>query len=306
METVLRTHKISKKYNKTIANQNIDITVKQGEIYGLIGKNGAGKTTLLKIISGLTTPSSGSLELFGHSSESELKRMRKRTGCIIEMPCFFSYLSAEKNLEYYRLQRGIPGKSSIQEALDFVGLADTGNKPFRYFSMGMKQRLGMALALLGNPDLLILDEPINGFDPIGIAKFRETIKKLNTERNITVIISSHILGELSQIATTFGFIDKGVLLEEATSKAIEEKCRQCLSISVDDVGKAVTLLESKLRCTEYEVLDDNNMKVYQLLDSSDMLAQTLILDGVKVFSISREETNLEDYFIKMIGGARNA
>jgi len=304
-DIVIKTHDITKKYQRSCAVKNIGINVKTGDIYGLVGKNGAGKTTLLKIISGLTVPSSGTLELFGQTSGKGLSKARKRTGCIIEMPSFFPYLSVEKNLEYYRIQRGIAGKKCIHEALELVGLSDTGNKKYRDFSLGMKQRLGLALSLMGSPDLLILDEPINGLDPVGIAQFRELLKRLNKERGITIIISSHILGELSQVATTYGFIDKGVLLEENTAVKIEEKCRQYISLTVDDTGKAAVILENKMGCSEYEVLNNNLIKVYQFIDRSDVLAQTLVSNGVRVFSLIQEGTGLESYFIKMIGGSQN-
>ena len=178
-DNILKTRNITKKYGKFTAVNDMDIEVKQGEIYGLVGKNGAGKTTLLKMVSGLSLPSSGTLELFGQTSEKDLNRVRSRTGCIIETPSFLPYLSAEKNLEYYRLQRGIVNPRCIRDSLEFVGLADTGKKKFKNFSLGMKQRLGLALAIMSGPDFLILDEPINGLDPMGIAEFREMILKLN-------------------------------------------------------------------------------------------------------------------------------
>ncbi len=302
METVIKTYNMTKKYDRHFSLDNINLTVKQGDIYGLIGKNGAGKTTILKILSGVIPLSSGSIELFGRASEKDINQQRQRMGCIIETPSFFPYLSAKKNLEYYRLQRGIAGRGCIEEVLQQVGLSEVGNKPFKAFSLGMKQRLGLGLALLGSPDVLILDEPINGLDPVGIAEFREILKRLNRERNITIIISSHILSELSQIATVYGFIDKGVFLEENSAAVINEKCRLYLSTIVDDTVKAAIILEKELGCRDYIVLNDNIIKIYQYVNDSDVLVQTLVKHGVKVFTVNREGTNLENYFIDMIGG----
>lgn len=302
METIIKTYNMTKKYDRHFSLDNINLTVKAGEIYGLIGKNGAGKTTILKILSGVILLSSGSVELFGRTSEKDLNNQRQRMGCIIETPSFFPYLSAKKNLEYYRLQRGIAGKGCIDEVLKQVGLSETGNKPFKAFSLGMKQRLGLGLALLGSPDVLILDEPINGLDPVGIAEFREILKRLNRERNITIIISSHILSELSQIATVYGFIDKGIFLEENSAEVINEKCRLYLSTIVDDTTKAAIILEKELGCRDYVVLNDNIIKIYQYVNDSDVLVQTLVKHGVKVFTVNREGTSLENYFINMIGG----
>lgn len=305
MGTIIKTINMTKIYDQHFSLRDVHLTVKQGDIYGLIGRNGAGKTTIMKILSGIITASSGTVELFGKSSEKELNRERQRMGCIIENPSFFPYLSARKNLEYYRLQRGITGKRCIEEVLEMVGLPDVGGKKFKNFSLGMKQRLGLALALLGSPDILILDEPTNGLDPIGIVEFREIIKKLNTERNITILISSHILSELSQIATVYSFIDKGALLEENTAKEINENCRQYLLLTVDNTASAAVILETELECRHYIILNDNRMKLYQYVDDSDIPVRVLANHGIKVFSATREGISLEDYFISRIGGSTN-
>lgn len=302
LEAILRTYDLTKIYGKFTGINDINVSVKQGDIYGLVGENGAGKTTILKIITGVIQKSSGSLEIFGSTGEKQLNMERKRMGCIIEQPSFFPYLSAKKNLEYYRLQRGIVRKSTIDEVLELVGLADTGNKKFKNFSLGMKQRLGLALALLGSPDILILDEPINGLDPIGIVKFRETLKKLNTERNITILISSHILSELSLIATAYGFIHKGKLIDQCSAKALHERCRQYLSVSVDDTAKTAMILEGVLGCRDYIVLNDNVIHVFEYMDKPDLLIQALVSRGVRIYNTSCEGSNLESYFIDRIGG----
>ena len=217
-DIILKTKQLTKKYGKNFAVNNVDLELKQGDIYGLVGKNGAGKTTILRMISGLSIPTSGELELFNETSKAGLNNSRARIGCMIETPSFFKYLSAKKNLEYYRLQRGVVEKECVDEALKMVGLEDMGKKKFKNFSMGMKQRLGLALAIMINPDLLVLDEPTNGIDPTGIVELRELLLKLNRERNTTIIISSHILSELSQLANTYGFINNGEFMEQISAK----------------------------------------------------------------------------------------
>lgn len=305
-DIILQTRNISKRYGQSFAVHKANITVRKGEIYGLIGKNGAGKTTLLKIITGLTIPNAGEMELNFETSKKGIEAARSRTGCMIENPHFFPYLSASRNLEYFRLQRGIAEKDCIERALDIVGLSDTGNKKFKNFSLGMKQRLGLALAIMGNPDILILDEPINGLDPMGIAEFREIVKKLNKDYDTTVLISSHILGELSQIATKYGFIKDGKIIEEVTEKELSEKCRLCVSFKVSDTGKASTILENKLDCTEYEVLNNNEVRIFKYIDSPETINEAFVLNGIKVSSIGLIGTSLENYFIDLIGDDKNA
>ncbi len=217
-EIVLKTHKITKKYNKITAVDSFNMTIYKGDIYGLIGKNGAGKTTLSRIIMGLSIPNSGELTLFGESSQSKLNEVRKRTGSVIEIPALYPNLTAYQNLEYYRIQRGIPDKKVITSALEMVDLTNTNKKKFKNFSMGMKQRLGLALALLNNPDFIILDEPINGLDPMGIVEMRNTIIKLNQDYGITILISSHILKELYLVATRYGIINEGKLIKELSQR----------------------------------------------------------------------------------------
>ncbi|MCY6484949.1 ABC transporter ATP-binding protein [Clostridium aestuarii] len=304
--TVLKTRNLTKKYSRHLAVNNVNIEIKQGEIYGLVGRNGAGKTTLLKMISGLTIPSSGEIEMFGETSNGGLNKSRMRTGCIIETPSFFPYLSAKKNLEYYRIQRGILEKKCVDEVLEFVGLQDVRTKKFKNFSLGMKQRLGLALTLMASPDLLILDEPINGLDPEGIVEFREILLKMNREKNVTIIISSHILGELSQLATTYGFINNGKFLEQISAKQLEEKCKSCIAMKVDNTEKASVIIEKQLGCSEYEVLNGNEIRLYERIDAPGIVNKTLIDNGVIVSSINNVGVNLENYFIKLIGGAHHA
>lgn len=221
-EIVLQTRNITKKYSGKTVIDSINMTIKKGDIYGLIGRNGAGKTTLMRIIAGLTSPNSGEIKLFGATSAAELNEVKKKIGCVIETPALYPNMSAVQNLEYYCILMDIPDKSIIEKVLQTVGLTDTGKKKFKNFSLGMKQRLGLALALLNNPEFIILDEPMNGLDPIGIVEMRETLKRLNQEHCITIMISSHILSELSMIATCYGIIDNGKMIKELTNEGLSE------------------------------------------------------------------------------------
>ncbi|MBX4271656.1 ABC transporter ATP-binding protein [Clostridium estertheticum] len=304
-DTILKTKKLTKKYGKDFAVNNVDLELKQGDIYGLVGKNGAGKTTILRMISGLSIPTSGELELFNETSKAGLNNSRSKIGCMIETPSFHKYLSAKKNLEYYRLQRGVVEKECVDEAIKMVGLEDAGKKKFKNFSLGMKQRLGLALAIMTSPDLLILDEPTNGLDPTGIIELRELLLRFNKERNTTIIISSHILSELSQLANTYGFINKGEFVEQISAKDLEEKCRRHLLIKVDDTSKATVIIENKLGSMEYEVLNRNEIRLYQHIDTPEIVSETLINNGIRLFSINNSGLNLEEYFVNLIGGNKH-
>lgn len=304
-EVIFKARNLSKKYGKEYALKNAELQIKKGEIYGLVGRNGAGKTTLLKIISGLIHSTEGEIELFGETSKEKLSEVRHRTGSMIETPGFFSYLSARKNLEYYRIQRGIAEKNAVDISLELVGLQNAKDKKFKNFSMGMKQRLGMALAIMGSPDFLILDEPINGLDPEGIVEIRKVLMILNKEKNTTIIISSHILSELSYLATFYGFIDKGKFIEQVSSKALEKKCKKCLSLKVSDTSRASVIIENEFKCSEYEVLNDGEIKIYQNYDKPEVISEMLIKSGVKLFSMNQIGFNLEDYFIDLIGSDKN-
>lgn len=304
-EIVLKTYNISKKYGNQVSNDKISITIKKGEIYGLIGKNGAGKTTLFRIITGLSHKSSGNLEMFGKSEEKDLNTARTMIGSLIESPAFYKNMTARENLEVSRLVRNIAGKECIDEVLELVGLADTNKKKVKNFSLGMRQRLGIANALLGNPKLLILDEPINGLDPMGIVEIRELLKKINKEKDVTILISSHILGELSELATNYGIINNGRLVEEISVKELKEKCRQYIEVIVDNPAKASTILEKELLITDYEVLENNRIKIFSNLDSSGLINGTLSKNKVVVQKINLKGENLEEYFINKVGGINN-
>lgn len=302
-ETIIRTRSIEKKYGGFAAVSDLSIQVEKGDIYALVGQNGAGKTTLLKLVCGLTPPTSGKLELFGGSSPRQFSAARARMGTMIETPSFFPYLSAKDNLEYYCIQRGRK-EADIDAALHFVGLDKTGGKKFKNFSLGMKQRLGLALAVMNHPDILVLDEPINGLDPMGIKEFRDIILKMNQECQTTVLISSHILGELSQIATTYGFIHKGRLIEHISADDLKEKCRSCLRIDVDNPEKAADVLHNQLSCTKF-LVKGNTLQIDEHLDTPEIFVKALVENGVAVLQVFRSGINLEQYFINLIGGSQN-
>ncbi len=305
-EFIIQTQGLCKVYNKQFAVNKVDMHIKKGEIYGLVGKNGAGKTTIMKILSGLVLPTEGTVQMFGKTFESSLITMGDRIGNILETPAFFPYLSAKDNLEYYRIQKGIPDKTCVEELLKLVSLEDAGKKKFKSFSLGMKQRLGFAYALLGNPDLLILDEPINGLDPQGIINFREIIQRLVSERQITVIISSHILSELSHLATAYGFINQGRLVEEISAKEINERCKHHLLVKVSDTAKATTILENDLKTNRYEVIEENYIKLFDYLQNPEQVVEALVLGRVSVFTIQEVKGDLEAYYMKVMGDERYA
>ena len=305
-ESVLTTRALTKRYGSHTAVDRAELTVNRGDIYGLVGRNGAGKTTLIRMVTGQTLPTGGEVALFGAGGGRELLAARSRTGVMVETPSFYPYLTARQNLEYYRLQRGIPGKNAVDQALEEVDLADTGKKTFKNFSLGMKQRLGLALALMARPDLLLLDEPINGLDPEGIVEFRNLLLRLNQERQTTILISSHILSELSNLATCYGFLDNGVMLEQISAKALEEKCRACIEARVDDPSQAALVLERALGVHDYEVLPGGVLRVYDCLDAPQRVTQALVEGGVSLQGIESRGADLEDYFLSMIGGVRHA
>ena len=305
-KVVLKTYNITKKYGEQLAVDNVNMTIKKGDIYGFIGQNGAGKTTLIRLITGLIHKSGGEIELLGANEENELNKARTMVGSLIETPSFYTNMTARENLEVSRLVRNIPGKKCIDEVLELVGLKDVEKKKVKNFYLGMRQRLGIANALMGNPKLLILDEPINGLDPMGIVEIRELLKKINKEKDMTILISSHILSELSELATTYGIISNGKLIEEITAKQLSEKCRQYIDLRVDDTARAVILLERELGINDYEVLEDSNIKVFSNLDNVGEINSLLSRSGIIVESISVKGENLEEYFMNKVGGVLNA
>lgn len=305
MESVIKTHKLCKKYGQDYVLLNINITVNQGDIYGLVGNNGAGKTTLLRILTGQSESSSGEFELFEKSSKADLSKVRRRTGTIIESPSFYEKLTVEQNMEYYRIQRGIPGKEQIDKVLKEVNLLDAKKKKFKDLSLGMKQRLGLALAMMTEPELLLLDEPINGLDPSGIIEIRNLLLKLNKEKNITILISSHILSELSNVATCYGVLNKGKLVEELSAKELEEKCKSYLEIKVNNPKKMSALLEEKLGYKDYKVLLEDRIQIFEGIDEPEKISNLAVSNNIGLLALEEKSVNLENYYMSLIGGVQH-
>ena len=297
-EIVLQTNNLTKKYKDFVALDNATITIHKGDIYGLIGRNGAGKTTLMKTITTLTNKTGGSFSLFG--SEEELTESKRRIGCLIESPAFFDNLTAYQNLKYYSIQKGIVDEKQIDKVLKTVDLYKEKNKKFKKFSLGMKQRLGIAFAILDNPDFIILDEPINGLDPIGIKEIRDTLKRLNEEEKITILISSHILSELYLIANHFCFIDKGRIIKDISKEELDLECSKCIVIKTKDVKKATVVLEKKLSTTNYKVIDNTEIRLYDYLNNSAKINKTLLSNDIEIMGIYESGISLEDYFNSLI------
>jgi ABC-2 type transport system ATP-binding protein len=302
---ILKTEHLTKTYKSFKALQDVTINLKEGKVYGLIGKNGAGKTTLMRIIAGLSFPTSGSVELFGHSSYSEYQKELRRIGTLIEYPTMELKLTAKDNLKIHRTMRGIPNDKLDQELLEMVGLKDVGKKKVKDFSLGMRQRLGIAIALLASPELLILDEPTNGLDPVGVVEIRNLIKKLSEERKITIIISSHNLPELYQTATDYIIIDNGILKQELTLEELEEKCQHYIRMECDEPEKLVNMIETKLNTEQYKVMPDKSIRLYDYMDDKKTVARTLFENGMILTEFSSQGETLENYFLSVIGGEPN-
>ena len=302
METVLKTNNVTKKFSKKTAVSAVNMNIKKGDIYGFIGRNGAGKTTLIKMLVGLSSPTSGTIELFENKN---LNKERHRIGTVIEAPAFVPHLSAKQNMIIQWKLLGSKDKSIIEETLKLVGLDNVGKKKVKKFSLGMKQRLGIAMTLIGKPDFLILDEPTNGLDPEGIIEIRHMLKKLNQEKGITILISSHILSELSKLATRYGIINEGVLIEEFTEEELVKRCQSSLIVKVDDVNRACEILKNELATDKFSVLNENTVEIFDFVDNPGDVTKALSKNDVSVDSISTKSVDLEDYFMKVIGGSKN-
>lgn len=299
-ETILKTNNLVKKYSGGAGVKNINMTLKKGDIYGFIGQNGAGKTTLLRLITSLIHPTGGNLELFGSGEEGQLIQARKRIGAMIETPAFFPKMTARENLEYYRIQREIADENEIERVLKLVNLDATGSKRFNQFSLGMKQRLGLALAIMGDPELLILDEPINGLDPTGMIEFREIISKLNQEKKITILISSHILSELTQIATRYGIIHHGTLLKEFTKEELDKNTQGYISMKVSSAVTASEIIQTTMNTKQFEVHSTEEIRLFDFHKDTSKVIELLSSNGIKIYSSNEIKINLEDYFISVI------
>lgn len=304
MEYVLKVNSLSKKYKNFKALDGLTMKVPKGAIYGLVGKNGAGKTTLMRLICGLQEPTSGEFSLYEiTNSQKEIMKSRRRMGAVIETPSIYMDLTAFDNLkEQYRIL-GIPSYDSIPELLKLVGLEQTGNKKAKNFSLGMRQRLGIAIALAGDPDFLMLDEPVNGLDPQGIIEMRELILKLNRERQITVLISSHILDEMSRLATHYGFIDSGRMVKEISAEELEVDCRKCIRLEVTNVQALACVLD-KMKIA-YNITSDTTADVFEKINVSK-LSLALLKENCEVLSLKERDESLESYYISLVGGKKNA
>lgn len=298
-EAVIEARDITKQYKNLTALDHVDITVRRGEIYGLIGDNGAGKSTFLKIAAGQIFPTGGYLRLFGNEDEKAVQKSRSRMGAIVENAGFFPKMSVEKNLEYYRIQRGIPGKETVESVLRTVNLLEKRRVKCEKLSMGMKQRFGLALALLGEPELLLLDEPINGLDPSGIIEMRELLLKLNQEKRITILLSSHILSELEQIATMYGFLSRGGVLEEISAQALREKCAGCIDLRLTEPEKYAAVLEKELPGTAYQVLQDQTIRITNPGQESARYGRLAYEHGIGVQGLDERHMSLEDYYVNI-------
>lgn len=303
-EYLLSTSGLTKQLGKHKAVNDVNLHVKKGAIYGFIGRNGAGKTTFLKMICGLSKPTYGEIELFGYKNEG-LKNIRSRISCLIEAPGLYGNMSASENLAVKCKLFGINDKKYMDKILDTVGLSKVGKKKAKHFSLGMKQRLGIGLALVGEPDLLVLDEPINGLDPQGIAEIRDMILRLRDEQNMTILISSHILEELSKIATHYGIIHQGSLLQELTREELMQRCSERMEITLADPKQALPVLD-RMGFTNYQVIDKNTIHIYERLNESAQVNMELSQAGILVKGIGITSEELENYFLNLTGGARNA
>lgn len=304
MEYCLETQALCKRYGRSRVLENLSMHVPKGSIYGFVGKNGAGKTTLLRVICGLQAPSAGGYALYGvpHTART-IGAVRRRMGAVVETPSIYYDLSAAENLKQQYRVLGLPSFSGVESLLALVGLADTGKKKAKHFSLGMRQRLGIAVALAGDPDFLVLDEPVNGLDPQGIIEMRELILKLNREYGITVLISSHILDELSKLATHYGFIDGGRIVQEISAEALEAACRKCVRVTVSDTRVLARVLDRL--GLEYSVLSDTQADVFGSV-SVTQLTLALAEENSEVLAMQERDESLESYYVNLLGGARDA
>ncbi|MCM1214708.1 MAG: ABC transporter ATP-binding protein [Lachnospiraceae bacterium] len=309
---ILQTRSIVKSYRHFKALDNISITLKAGHIYGLIGENGAGKTTLMRVLTGLLYPTSGAFSLFGKNEPSDILKMRRYIGSTIETPALYPEYSAYRNLELQRILIGNPDREICDKLLGIVGLTDamekghSRNQKVRKFSMGMKQRLSIAMALVGKPRLLILDEPINGLDPKNISELRNLLKRLNKENDVTLLISSHILNELYLLATDYYIIHKGKIIESLTHDELDEKCRQYIKIKTSELPKCMTVIENAFHDAQYTAIDDETLHLFSHTDRAESIARLLMENHIVTKEFSVMGQSLEEYFLGVTGGDRNA
>ena len=301
-EFIIETRHLTKQYGTQKSVSDLNIHVKKGRVYGLLGRNGAGKTTTMKMLLGLTEPTSGEIELWGKPLRGNEKEVLPRIGSLIESPGFYPNLTAPENLRIFAALRGVPSRHAVKDALDLVGLPYRDKKLFSQYSLGMKQRLAIALAVMHDPELFILDEPTNGLDPIGIAKIRTFIRRLCDEGGKTVLLSSHILSEISLMADDIGIIDHGVLLEEESLSALESKNGRFIHLGISDAAQAARLLETVLHTGQFRIDDDKSIRIFDTSLSLSLLSETMVKGGVALYDLHLCENTLEDYFKRVTGG----
>ena len=303
MEYVLKINALCKTYKGFKALNGLSMNVPKGAIYGFVGKNGAGKTTLIRLICGLQEPTSGEYTLYGRKNmEKEVVKSRRRMGAVVEMPSIYLNMTAEENLKQQYRILGLPSFDGLDDILELVGLRNIGKKKAKNFSLGMRQRLGIAIALVGSPDFLVLDEPVNGLDPQGIIEIRELILKLNREQQITILISSHILEELSKLATHYGFIEHGRLVKEISAAELEAACRKCVRMQVSDTKILARVLEEMQ--LDYKILSDTTADVFAKVNVSN-ITLALAKENCEVVSMQERDESLESYYVNLVGGGAN-
>lgn len=302
MNYAIQTEQLTKKYGAQYAVENISIHVPKGKIYGLLGRNGAGKTTIMKMLLGLTKPTYGEIKILGKSLQGNEKKLLPRIGSLIESPGFYPNLTGTENLHIFATLRGVPNTHAIKDALDLVGLPYKDNKPFSRYSLGMKQRLAIALAIMPDPELLILDEPVNGLDPIGIAEIRTFLRRICDEKRKTILISSHILSEIELLADEIGIIDHGILLEEENLAKLEQRNSKYIHFILSDTAQAARILEIKFNEDNFSIQDDANLRIYNLKLPVSEIVSAFVENGIRVSEAHTYEGSLEDYFKKVTGG----
>lgn len=302
MTHIVKTTQLTKSYMGNEVVSNVNMNIKNGEIYGFLGPNGAGKTTVMKMITNLVKPTGGTIELFGEKVTNKSYHILGRIGSIIEYPIFYEKLTARKNLELHCEYMGFHNKQAIDEAMDIVRLIGIEGKAVKDFSIGMKQRLAIARAIVTGPELLILDEPINGLDPVGIKEIRTLFKRLNEEYGITILLSSHILGEVEQVADTIGVINQGKLIEEVALTHVREKNTNYIEITTTECTKAASIIESVLNITNFRVIDHRIIRIYDTSVPQSEISKTLALNDIVIESIHKQSSSLEDYFLTLLNG----
>ena len=305
MEIILQTNGIEKKYKTQFAVKDVNMQIEQGDIYGFVGENGAGKTTIIRMITGLAEPTKGTFTLFGveNTDTKKMAEVRRRISAVVETPSIAMNMTAYDNLRMQAKLLGLTDLNYIDEVLELTGLGEVRNskKKVKNFSLGMRQRLGLAIALLGHPDFIILDEPMNGLAPKGIVEIRELILRLNQENHITFLISSHILEELSRMATKYGFLHKGQLIKQLTKEELEEHCRKCLQLELDSVEKMAQTLENTLQIHNFKVLDGNVVRIYDDVDVTKVV-QAVGEAGIKILQINTRNESIEEFYLNLMGG----